>query len=179
MMAALRREPVPDISPPLDASVPAGRLSRIQQRSGTTDCRGVQGTLTLVVGGVAVPQDLGDDFGPVPTPTNDLPDPRTLSRGLVQVLVEVMAGHRSATQLSRWTTPDVYATVRAQTLPPPRPGTKPTRRRPRVTSIRSGYPADGVAEICAVVVGQHRTQAIALRIEGADGRWVVTALETG
>jgi hypothetical protein len=179
MTSALRREPVPDMSPPLDVSVVTDRSSLVQQRSGQPDCRGVQGTLTLVVGGVQVPQELGDDVGPIPTPSRGLPDPRMLRRGLVQVLVEVMAGHRSATQLLRWTTSDVYAKVRAQTLPPPRPGTKPTRRLPRVTSIHSGYPADDVVEICAVVAGQYRTQAIALRIEGVNGRWIVTALETG
>jgi hypothetical protein len=38
-------------------------------------------------------------------------------------------------------------------------------------------PADGVAEVCAVVSHGERFRAIALRLEGIDGRWRCTVLQ--
>jgi hypothetical protein len=45
-----------------------------------------------------------------------------------------------------------------------------------VRSIHVGEPADGVAEICALVQRGPRASAVALRLEGLDGRWKCTAL---
>ena len=98
---------------------------------------------------------------------------------MVQVVVEVMCGVRPSAQLLRWTSESVYNDVLAQTLPAQRPGATPARRRPRVGSVRVCEPVDGVAELSAVVHGQHRVQAMALRLEGRDGRWQVTALQAG
>jgi hypothetical protein len=52
-------------------------------------------------------------------------------------------------------------------------------RRPRVGTVRVCQPADGVAEAAAVVHGPQRTRAIALRLEGLDGRWRVTVFQAG
>lgn len=35
-------------------------------------------------------------------------------------------------------------------------------------------PGDGIAEISAVVLLEGRVRALALRLEGTDGRWVVS-----
>jgi hypothetical protein len=48
-----------------------------------------------------------------------------------------------------------------------------------VRSVRVCLPADGVAEASAVVVSRGRVLAVALRLEGLDGRWRMTALEVG
>jgi hypothetical protein len=40
-------------------------------------------------------------------------------------------------------------------------------------------PADGVAEVCALVRRGARSTAVALRMEGMDGRWQCTAIELG
>jgi hypothetical protein len=63
-----------------------------------------------------------------------------------------------------------------------------------VRSVRVCEPADGVAEVSAVVVGleavaatkgrtgaagRRRCRAVALRLEGVDGRWMMTALTMG
>jgi hypothetical protein len=45
--------------------------------------------------------------------------------------------------------------------------------------VRVCEPADGVAEAAAVVHGPQRTRAVALRLEGMDGRWRVTAFQAG
>lgn len=176
---ALRALPVPDTEPPLDlATEPAHR------RPGPVRSRGVQGVLSLVVDDdpartVAPCEDDEPDFGPRRTGSDDLPGAQEWGRRLVQVVVEVMCGQRPAAQLVRWTSQPVYDQVVCQTLPHVRPGPTTPRRRARVGSVRVCEPVDGVAELSAVVHGQYRVQALAMRMEGRDGRWRVTALETG
>ncbi len=186
---ALRALPAPDCEPPDDLT-PATHLR------GVTDTRPrvrtVQGVLSLVVD--RRPDDRGPgheddtsrpddhdarDFGPRRTATDALPSAHDWGRRLVQVVVEVMCSQRPASQLLRHTSQPVYNQVVSQTLPPVRRGAGAQRRRPRVTSVRVCEPVDGVAELSAVVHGQYRVQAMALRLEGRDGRWRVTALECG
>ena len=177
---ALRVLPVPDTDPPPEPSdgPDRGRSAHLRAQADPA-----QGVLSLVLtnrqsGGAH--DDLDDaPAGPRPTATRDLPVAAEWGRRLVQVLIEVMSGQRPPTQLLRWTSAEVYDAVLTQTLPRPRPGRHPTRRRPRVSSVRVCEPLDGVAELSAFVRGQYRVQALALRLEGQDGRWLVTALETG
>ncbi|GAA4347003.1 Rv3235 family protein [Angustibacter luteus] len=171
----LRPLPVPDTAPPVEWVGRPGDAAAAGRRPSRAGGQvSVQGVLRLVL---ATPLDEDDDFGPVPTPRRDLPDPAVWGRGLVQVLLEVMSGQRKGTQLLRWTTPAVYELVRAMTVPPASSAAR-QRRRSRVGSLHVCEPADGVAELAAVVTGQERTHAMALRLEGHDGRWRVTAFET-
>jgi len=48
-----------------------------------------------------------------------------------------------------------------------------------VRSLHVSAPADGVAEVAALVRRDARSTALALRLEGLDGRWQCTALELG
>ncbi len=134
----------------------------------------VQGTL-------AVDFDRGDEdsyFGPQATPATDLPDPAPWARQLVRVCLEVMDGVRPAGQLSRRVTPDIQERLA-------RRGVLARRRRQRqrhavtVRALTTCTPADGVAEISAVVTHSSRVRALALRMVGIDGRWVVTVFELG
>ena len=126
------------------------------------------------------------DFGPQPTGRAALTDPRGWAGRLVQALVEVLAGDRPLTQLVRWTSTEVYDEV-AALLPVRRPARAAARRtspddesvRASVSSVRLTEPADGVAEVAATVRRGGRTTAVALRLEGLDGRWQCTALEVG
>jgi len=176
---ALRALPVPETEPAIEQQ--EAERSDWFGRDPQSLTAGVQGVLLLVVDNPPDADDEQDaaDFGPQPTPSRDLPSATVWGRRLVQVVVEVMCGQRSPTQLLRWTSESVYDQLLAQTLPTPRPGATSPRRRPRVTSMRVCEPVDGVAELSAVVRGQHRVQALALRLEGRDGRWQVTALEAG
>lgn len=112
------------------------------------------------------------DFDPQPTPRSALPEPRGWSGRLVQAMVEVLAGDRPSAQLVRWTTGDVYDEVRQRVRSDARGATRPV-----VRSLHVCEPADGVAEVCALVQRGMRSTAIALRLEGVDGRWQCTALE--
>jgi hypothetical protein len=169
--ARLRYLPLPDTEPPVergDLHEPVGA------------CLG-QGVLALL--GEEEDEDEAL-FGPQPTPSRDLPDPAGWGRRITQLIVEVAAGHRPAAQLVRWTSDHVYRQVREQARPVPAPARSRTLgrgegERPVVGGVRVSEPGDGVAEVAAVVHRRHRVQAVALRLEGRDGRWVVTALQCG
>jgi hypothetical protein len=121
-----------------------------------------------------------DDFGPVPTSRDALPEPAPWAARLVQAISEVLALDRPLTQLVRWTSPEVYDNLRHRVSArrPARPAPWPGRqRRPILRSVHVAEPCDGVAEVCAVVDDGQRTRAYALRLEGTDGRWRATALE--
>ena len=108
----------------------------------------------------------------------ELPDPATLVAALAQAFVEVMAGLRPPPQVSRWTSPEVYAALCRRAAVATRRG--PASRRPAVVRrVRVQEPADGVVEACAVVIQQDRVRALALRLTGLDRRWIVTELSVG
>ncbi|MGL4173757.1 MAG: Rv3235 family protein [Actinomycetota bacterium] len=173
----VRHHPLPDCLPPIDRTPVDDRLQRADHPQRKAEEPPRQGTFALFPD---LPEPLAeDDFGPLRTPSSDLPDPKMWSHGLVQILIEVLTGHRRITQLMRWTTTDVFDDLRAKVLIPEKGKNDSTRRnQPRVLSIHVCEPTDSVAEVCAVARSQSRTRAIALRLEGADGRWLVTALET-
>jgi hypothetical protein len=116
------------------------------------------------------------DFGPQPTPTTALPAARTWSARFAQAVVEVLAGDRPVSQLVRWTTTSVYDDLAALVVGPD--GRGPAARGV-VRSIHVSEPVDGVAEVAALVRRGARSTAVALRLEGLDGRWQCTALELG
>ena len=129
--------------------------------------------------------DAGTDpaVAEVPTSRVHLPDPGTWTAQLVQALLEVLAHERPRHQLVRWLAPDVYADLgvhlaarRAPRTTRVSPAAQPGRARRTVSSIHVFEPADGVAEATAVVVGGRRARAVAVRLEGWDGRWRCTRL---
>jgi hypothetical protein len=110
-----------------------------------------------------------------------LPDPAGWAGQFVQAAVEVAAGLRQPSQLSRWTTGPVRdALARRSTLNQRRAA--PAARAPQravVRSVRASSPAPGIAEASAVVSDGARLRAVALRLEAFEGRWRVTALQIG
>jgi hypothetical protein len=120
-----------------------------------------------------------DDFGPQATRSALLPDPSHLVPRLAQTVIEVVSGQRPAPQLIRHTAPSVYSVLARQAMVAGRRRTNGAQRPPLVRRVRLCEPADGVVEACAVVVAHGRVRALAMRLEGLDGRWVVTALTIG
>jgi hypothetical protein len=119
-----------------------------------------------------------DDVDPavaeVPTGSSELPDPARWAARLVQAVVEVLAHERPRQQLVRWLSPQVYADLGLHLSATPRRARTGVRRT--VSSIHLCEPADGVVEASAVVVGGTRARAVAVRLEGWDGRWRCTRL---
>lgn len=124
-----------------------------------------------------VPFDLDAWVSPDRTPSRDLPPAQPVVAGLAQVLVEVLAGLRNVTQLRRDTTPELYGDLVETVARLRRPGP----RRPMSKAVRSLHlqqRPEGVVEACvSVIAGQGRVRALALRLEGHDGRWRCTALD--
>lgn len=109
------------------------------------------------------------------TPTELLPAAGVFARTLVQAVLEVLAGVRPVKQLKRDLTPELFATLQvALTSRPPDDG-----RRPGGDAVRSLHVQErpeGIVEACATVVRGARSGALALRLEGLDGRWRCTVL---
>jgi len=127
--------------------------------------------------------DRGDDaefFARQRTSSASLPDPEPLLTNLARGVMEVFAGVREVDQLARWLAEDAFRklVVRANLAARARSarGMRATRPVHRILSTRVTCPVDGVVEGVVVVEGPHRTRAIALRLEGTDGRWRATSL---
>lgn len=107
----------------------------------------------------------------------DLPDPGPWVAQLVQAVLEVLAHERPRQQLVRWLAPEVYADLgRHVAAAPARGGRAPGVARRTVSSVHVSEPADGVVEASAVALGGPRARAVAVRLEGWDGRWRCTRL---
>ncbi|WP_340296232.1 Rv3235 family protein, partial [Aquipuribacter hungaricus] len=146
------------------------------QRGGRRADPPVQGTFVLHGLPRAAPEP--SDGDPVPTPASDLPCPEALARSLVQAAMDVVRGHRPASQVLRWTTPEVYSQLR-QRARLEQAQARPGARRPVVRSLRSSASGPRGVEVSAVVLDGPRARAVAARLDGEDGRWRLTALVIG
>lgn len=160
----------------LDEAVRASRAAR-EEREGRSG---------YVQDALAVDFDAVSDerlFGPQRTVSRDLPDPVVWAGRITHALLEVMTGLRPAPQVVRWTTPEVYAVVARRSALVARrvaAGAVPRQReRLRVVRVRVCEPADGIAEAAVVVQHGSRVRAVAIRLEGQDGKWRITALQIG
>lgn len=203
--STLRLLPAPRWDPPYDDDRPDALVRRGAgwgPTAATTnqELQGVQGTLALAFvltdGLPATPTaPLLRLLTPLPltapddetertrTASQDLPAPGPWAGRLVQAVVEVLAGDRPSAQLVRWTVEPVYTALRASIRPTPRAArtavgsVASVGHRAQVRSVRVSEPANGVAEVSATVQRDGRTTAVALRMEGLDGRWMCTVLE--
>lgn len=121
-----------------------------------------------------------DYFAPQRTSATSLPDPEQFLRNLAIGVLEVFAGVREVEQLARWVTEDSFRklVVRANLAARARSARGIPAKRPvhTILSVRHSAPADGVVEAVVVVSGPARTRALAMRVEGVDGRWRATSL---
>lgn len=108
----------------------------------------------------------------------DLPCPEQLARRLVQAAVDVVRGHRPASQVLRWTTPEVYSQLRQRARLEQAAG-RTGGRRPVVRSLRISRSGERGVEVSAVVLDGNRARAVAARLDGEESRWRLTALVIG
>jgi hypothetical protein len=124
--------------------------------------------------------ELTQYFAPQRTSTAELPDPDTFLRNISRGVLEIFAGVREVDQLARWLTEDAYRKLvtRANLAARARSARGVPAKRPvhQIVSVRHSSPADGVVEGVVIVRGPARTRAVALRLEGMDGRWRTTSL---
>lgn len=166
-LPVLRLLPVPVSEPPYDDELPPRPPSTAPPLG---PLRSLAPLLRLV------PDLPLDEEPPRPrTPASELPPARHVARALVQGLLEVLAGVRPVTQLQRGTTVELYALLEQQVVERRRTdGSRPVTGA--VRSVHVQQREDGVAEVCATVHRGHRMAAVALRLEGVDGRWCCTDL---
>lgn len=121
-----------------------------------------------------------DFFGPQPTSSKSLPDPKVLAENLARCVLEILSGARDLEQIARWVTDDVHRVLltRVHVAARARALKKIPAHRPSfsIGSTTVCQPADGVAECCVVLHGKARSRSIAIRLEGLDGRWRATAI---
>jgi hypothetical protein len=178
--------PVVDIEPPYDDAAPvAGALAlalpaTVDPAPPGAEPDGPAAPLHLVPPPPAAPgrdvdpADEDELFAAQRTPRAQLPDPAPRAAMLARAILETLAGDRPVSQLLPWTTTDVYDDLEALVDPrTARPWASSVRR------IRVCEPVPGVAEVAAVVQRGGRAAALALRLEGLDGRWLLTALSVG
>lgn len=112
-------------------------------------------------------------FGPQATPTAWLPDPQVWSRQLLSLMLECVTGSRPPRQLVRWFTAECHVRLARRHAAVHRRGhaaVQPARvRRMRVCVV-----CEGVVELSAVAMLDGRARAVAVRLNAADGRWLVT-----
>lgn len=103
-----------------------------------------------------------------------------------QACVEVVLGDRPASQLVRWTTPEIHQEIayragvvaRAGVHAASGPGRRPVVRA-QVQNVRTCFVSDDKVELAVRVKHGERSRAIAGRLEVIGGRWQCTALEFG
>ncbi|WP_298944763.1 Rv3235 family protein [uncultured Microbacterium sp.] len=129
---------------------------------------------------VATALEVEEYFAPQRSSTEQLPDPGALLRNLTIGVLEVLAGVREVDQLARWLDEDAFRAlvIRANLTARARSARGVPAARPahRILSIHCTSPADGVVEGVVISAGPARTRAIAIRLEGWDGRWRATSL---
>lgn len=119
-----------------------------------------------------------DVFDRQPTPPDRLPDPEAAVRAIAQGIVDVLNGQRPLGQLNAVLAPEVREQLGVAAATAARARQPQLRRAPlpRAKTLRFMSPAAGVVEASVVVAGKPRCKALALRLEGLDGRWQCTAL---
>jgi len=123
-------------------------------------------------------QAVDPHFGPQATGAQLLPEPRAWVQRIAGALLECMTGVRSPSQIARWVSPLVYERVNARAVIAKRRGARPMHRS-LVRKVHVCAPDDGVVEASVVVQHDGRVRAMALRLVGVDGRWMITAMELG
>jgi hypothetical protein len=116
-----------------------------------------------------------DFFGLQLTSTAELPNPEPLLINLTRCIIEVLAGARELDQVSRWVTDDVYRHLlkRVVLAARARRVKSQSMKRPNISVglPRITQPRDGVVEAVVMVHQRARSRAVAIRLEGLDGRW--------
>jgi len=181
MRASLRLAP-PPLDPPYDDERPGGQqatgwsidgslaLSLPLRFPAPRETAAPRPALRLVKG--LPPRDprTGRDI----TPADLLPPPGPRAGQLVRAVLEVLSGDRPARHLSRVTALDALEDIDD--------AVRHARNRPWARTVRSlhlAQPAPGVAEVTAVVDRGDRCAAMAMRLEGLDGRWIITEIALG
>lgn len=120
----------------------------------------------------SIPSNFGEEFdpefGPQPTSTSELPELRTWTLKFGISVLEIWAGKRQPSQLSRWCHRAIYADLVAKVGSLQEIG--------RIRKLYQCQPLDGISEATITVKFETRVRSLVLRFEGVDHRWLCTSL---
>lgn len=102
------------------------------------------------------------------TSARDLPDAAQWAGRVLRAVAETACGVRPDAQASRFFDEPAWRVARAFVR---------QQARPRLRRVVVNDVLDGVVEVVALVDFGTRCRALALRIEGLDGRWVITTAQ--
>lgn len=105
-----------------------------------------------------------------PTEREGLPEPGPVAGRYVRAILEVLSGQRQSRQLTKVMTPDVLEQLECLGT-----GAVPRVWASTLRSLHVSEPLPGVAEVCAILQRDGRATALAMRMAGLDGRWVITS----
>jgi hypothetical protein len=129
---------------------------------------------------VGTPLETDDLFGIEFNNTADLGDPKPILAFLAQSVIETMAGIRDIEQCARWLSDGVYQQLRQKSLASTRSRAESNviQLRPNlvVGKISTFSPRAGVVEGVVIVHNIGRARAVAIRLEGYNGRWRARSL---
>lgn len=125
------------------------------------------------------------DTAPAAAPTAHQPNPALPPAGrwagqLARAIGEVAAGQRPAAQLTTHVAADQLRPIARLGNVARHPSSRLRRdagRLKKVSGVRVCAVAPGVVEASAVLVGEQRAHALAMRLEAKGERWVATAVE--
>lgn len=158
----------------MPASVAAVRQARARLRPV------VQGTLALVAEPRPVRAGRADPAAGAAMEALLRPDGRRWAMLLAQGIVEVASGERPMSQLSRWTTFEVYESLRwtlTRRITRRRAATPGTPRATHALSVHVSAITPTVVEACATIRFGQRVHALAYRLEASDTGWLCTAAD--
>lgn len=110
------------------------------------------------------------DCGVLRTSATVLPPAADWATVCCRGIIESLAGRRPVDQLRKHCSPEIFAGLKD------RAPSRPTSTNLLLT-VTVCQPTDGVAEVAAVFRADGRARAMALRMQGLDGRWRITDLQ--
>lgn len=124
---------------------------------------------------VTNPIESDEYFGAQFQTASELGDPKPVLAFLAQAVIETLAGIRDVEQSARWLSDGVYQQLRVKALACSRERARSAAKalRPNLVigRISSFSPRDGVIEGVVIVHNRGRARAVAIRLEGYNGRW--------
>ncbi|MSW74055.1 MAG: hypothetical protein F2814_01925 [Actinobacteria bacterium] len=119
-----------------------------------------------------IPSTFDDEFDPdfLPQPTSalDLPELNNWTLRFATCVLEIWAGRRSASQVTRMCHRRIFTELVAASGSMKEVG--------RIRTVHQSEPLDGICESTITVRFGERLRALAIRFEGVDNRWLCTSL---
>lgn len=126
------------------------------------------------------PVESDDYFGSEFSTSTALGDPKPVLSFLALSVIETLAGIRDIEQCARWLTDGVYQQLRQKSFASTRSRAESSIKalRPNLTvgRISTFSPREGIVEGVVIVHNLGRARAVAIRLEGYNGRWRARSL---